>query len=52
MLNLCVAESANFQFSQHKTGMMLGTFSSHLRKLKQSVYVEMTKEVEDAALLR
>jgi DNA-binding MarR family transcriptional regulator len=42
-----VVESADFQFLQHQTGMTPGNLSSHLRKLEDAGYVEVTKEFVD-----
>jgi len=47
MMNLYVVESADFQFLQHQTGMTLGNLFSHLRKLEDAGYVEVTKEFVD-----
>jgi DNA-binding MarR family transcriptional regulator len=47
MMNLYVVESADFQFLQHQTGMTPGNLSSHLRKLEDAGYVEVTKEYVD-----
>ncbi len=44
MMHLYVVESADFQFLQHQTGMTPGNLSSHLRKLEDAGYVEVTKE--------
>jgi DNA-binding MarR family transcriptional regulator len=44
MMNLYIVESADFQFLQHQTGMTPGNLSSHLRKLEDAGYVEVTKE--------
>jgi DNA-binding MarR family transcriptional regulator len=47
MMHLYVVESADFQFLQHQTGMTPGNLSSHLRKLEDAGYVEVTKEFVD-----
>ena len=47
MMHLYVVESADFQFLQHQTGMTPGNLSSHLRKLEDAEYVEVTKEFVD-----
>jgi DNA-binding MarR family transcriptional regulator len=47
MMHLYVVESADFQFLQHQTGMTPGNLSSHLRKLEDAGYVEVTKEFLD-----
>jgi len=47
MMHLYVVESADFQFLQHQTGMTPGNLSSHLRKLEDAGYVEVTKEFMD-----
>ena len=47
MMQLYVVESADFQFLQHQTGMTPGNLSSHLRKLEDAWYIEMTKEFMD-----
>jgi len=44
MMHLYVVESADFQFLQNQTGMTPGNLSSHLRKLENAGYVEVTKE--------
>jgi DNA-binding transcriptional ArsR family regulator len=44
MAQLYVVESADFLFLQHQTGMTPGNLSSHLRKLEEAGYVEITKE--------
>jgi len=44
MMHLYVVESADFQFLQNQTGMTPGNLSSHLRKLEDAGYVEVTKE--------
>jgi DNA-binding MarR family transcriptional regulator len=47
MMQLYVVESADFLFLQHQTGMTPGNLSSHLRKLEDAGYVEITKEFVD-----
>jgi DNA-binding MarR family transcriptional regulator len=47
MMHLYVVESADFQFLQHQTDMTPGNLSSHLRKLEDAGYVEVTKEFMD-----
>jgi DNA-binding MarR family transcriptional regulator len=47
MMQLYVVESADFQFLQHQTDMTPGNLSSHLRKLENAGYVEVTKEFVD-----
>ena len=47
MMHLYVVESADFQFLQHQTCMTPGNLSSHLRKLEDAGYIEMTKEFMD-----
>ena len=47
MMHLYVVESADFQFLQHQTEMTPGNLSSHLRKLEDAGYVEVTKEFWD-----
>jgi DNA-binding MarR family transcriptional regulator len=47
MMHLYVVESADFQFLQNQTGMTPGNLSSHLRKLEDAGYVEVTKEFLD-----
>lgn len=47
MMHLYVVQSADFQFLQHQTGMTPGNLSSHLRKLEDAEYVEVTKEFVD-----
>ncbi len=44
MMHLYVVESADFQFLQHQTEMTPGNLSSHLQKLEDAGYVEVTKE--------
>lgn len=46
-MHLYVVESADFQFLQNQTGMTPGNLSSHLRKLEDAGYVEVTKEFVD-----
>ena len=47
MMHLYVVESADFQFLQNQTEMTPGNLSSHLRKLEDAGYIEMTKEFMD-----
>ncbi len=47
MMHLYVVQSADFQFLKHQTGMTPGNLSSHLRKLEDAEYVEVTKEFVD-----
>ena len=47
MMQLYVVESADFQFLQHQINMTPGNLSSHLRKLEDAGYVEVTKEFVD-----
>jgi DNA-binding MarR family transcriptional regulator len=47
MIHRYVVESADFQFLQHQTGMTPGNRSSHLRKLEDAGYVQVTKEFLD-----
>jgi DNA-binding MarR family transcriptional regulator len=44
MAQLYVVHSADFLFLQHQTGMTPGNLSSHLGKLEDAGYVEVTKE--------
>ena len=44
---LYVVQSADFLFLQHQTGMTPGNLSSHLSKLENAGYVEVTKEFLD-----
>ena len=47
MAQLYVVESADFLFLQHQTQMTPGNLSSHLSKLEDAGYVEITKEFVD-----
>jgi DNA-binding MarR family transcriptional regulator len=47
MMHLYVVKSADFQFLQHQTGLTPGNLSSHVRKLEEAGYVEVTKEFLD-----
>lgn len=40
---LYAVEKADFLFLQHETGMNKGTLSSHLARLEEAGYVEITK---------
>ena len=42
-----MVESADFLFLQHQTQMTPGNLSSHLSKLEDAGYVEITKEYVD-----
>ena len=44
MAQLYVVQSADFLFLQHQTQMTPGNLSSHLSKLEDAGYVEVTKE--------
>ncbi len=44
MAQLYVVQSADFLFLQNQTGMTPGNLSSHLSKLEDAGYVEVTKE--------
>jgi len=44
MAQLYVVQSADFTFLLHQTGMTPGNLSSHLSKLEDAGYVEITKE--------
>jgi DNA-binding transcriptional ArsR family regulator len=41
---LSVLESADALFLQHQTGLTWGNLSSHLSKLEEAGYIEVTKE--------
>ncbi len=47
MAQLYVVQSADFLFLQNQTGMTPGNLSSHLSKLEDAGYVEVTKEFID-----
>ena len=47
MAQLYVIQSADFLFLQNQTGMTPGNLSSHLSKLEEAGYVEVTKEFID-----
>jgi len=47
MAHLYVVQSADFLFLQNQTGMTPGNLSSHLSKLEDAGYVEVTKEFID-----
>jgi DNA-binding HxlR family transcriptional regulator len=40
---LFAVEQADFLYLQHETGMNKGTLSSHLSKLEEAGYIEVTK---------
>jgi len=40
---LSAAEKSDFLYLQHETGMNKGTLSSHLSRLEEAGYVEVTK---------
>ena len=44
MAQLYVVQSADFLFLQNQTGMTPGNLSSHLSRLEDAGYVEVTKE--------
>jgi DNA-binding MarR family transcriptional regulator len=44
MASLYVVQSADFTFLLHQTGMTPGNLSTHLSKLEDAGYVEVTKE--------
>ena len=44
MAQLFVVQSADFLFLQNQTGMTPGNLSSHLSRLEDAGYVEVTKE--------
>ncbi len=47
MAQLYVVDSADFLFLANQTGMTAGNLSSHLSKLEDAGYVEITKEFLD-----
>lgn len=47
MAQLYVVQSADFRFIQNQTQMTPGNLSSHLSKLEDAGYVEVTKEFLD-----
>ncbi|MCW4054372.1 MAG: transcriptional regulator [Candidatus Bathyarchaeota archaeon] len=47
MAQLYVVQSADFLFLQNQTGMTPGNLSTHLSKLEDAGYVEVTKEFLD-----
>jgi DNA-binding MarR family transcriptional regulator len=44
MANLYVIESADFTYLMHQTGLTYGNLSSHMSKLEEAGYIEVTKE--------
>ncbi len=44
LLYLLLVESADFNYLLHNTGFSKGNLSSHLSKLEEAEYVEITKE--------
>lgn len=44
MANLSVVEEADFVFLSKQTGLTAGNISSHMAKLEEAGYVEVTKE--------
>ena len=44
---LHAVESADFLFVERQTGLTRGNLSSHMSKLEQSGYIEITKEFVD-----
>jgi DNA-binding MarR family transcriptional regulator len=44
---LHAVESADFLFVERQTGLTRGNLSSHMRKLEDSGYIEITKEFVD-----
>ena len=45
--HLYVIESADYVFLMHSTGLTWGNLSSHLSRLEEAGYVEITKEFVD-----
>lgn len=44
MANLYVIESADFTYLMHQTDLTWGNLSSHMSKLEEAGYIEVTKE--------
>ena len=44
LANLYVAEEADFTFLMRQTGLTRGNLSSHMSRLEQERYIEVTKE--------
>lgn len=44
MANLYVIESADFTYLMRQTGLTYGNLSSHMSKLEEAGYIEVTKE--------
>ena len=44
---LAAADSADFNFLLHQTGLTRGNLSSHLSRLEEAGYVDVTKEFVD-----
>lgn len=44
MANLYVIESADFTYLMRQTGLTWGNLSSHMSKLEEAGYIEVTKE--------
>ena len=47
LATLHVVESADFLFVERQTGLTRGNLSSHMSKLEDSGYIEITKEFVD-----
>lgn len=47
MANLAVVDEADFVFLTKQTGLTAGNISSHMAKLEDAGYVEITKEFVD-----
>jgi DNA-binding transcriptional ArsR family regulator len=47
LATLHVVESADFLFVKHQTGLTRGNLSSHMSKLEDAGYIEVTKEFVD-----
>lgn len=45
--NLYVVESADFTYLMRQTGLTWGNLSSHMSKLEEAGYIEVTKQFKD-----
>jgi DNA-binding MarR family transcriptional regulator len=45
--NLYVVESADFTYLMRQTGLTWGNLSSHMSKLEEAGYIEVTKKFKD-----
>ena len=47
LANLYVVESADFTYLMRQTGLTWGNLSSHMSKLEEAGYIEVTKQFKD-----